>query len=91
MRHRKTYMFIIFGKFSRASRSVITVHAILFAKNRKLHKFATTNSNLKKKDSCRHRLMSQQALPCTPPPPNDRGWVAIRISKNHVFWTCTTT
>ena len=27
------------------SRSVKTVHINLFAKNRKLHKFATTNSN----------------------------------------------
>ena len=27
---------------------VMTVHTILFAKNRKLHKFSTTNNNLKK-------------------------------------------
>ena len=30
------------------NRSVITVHTNLFAKNRKLHKFATTNSNFEK-------------------------------------------
>ena len=31
-----------------------TVHTNLFAKNRKLHKFATTNSNLEKKIFFRH-------------------------------------
>ena len=30
------------------NRSVITVHTNVFAKNRKLHEFATTNKNLKK-------------------------------------------
>ena len=34
---------------NRLSRSVKTVHTNLFAKNCKLHKFATTNSNFKKK------------------------------------------
>ena len=36
------------------SRSVQTVHTNLFAKNRKLHKFATINSNLKKDNSFGH-------------------------------------
>ena len=31
------------------SRSVKTVHTNIFANNRKLHKFATTNSNIFKK------------------------------------------
>ena len=31
------------------SRSVKTVHTNLFANNRKLHKFATTNNNFEKK------------------------------------------
>ena len=44
MRHRKTYMYINFQQ-NRVNRSGITVHRNLFAKNRKLHKFATTNSN----------------------------------------------
>ena len=32
------------------SRSVQTVHTNIFANNRNLHKFATTNSNFEKKD-----------------------------------------
>ena len=36
------------------SRSVKTVHTNLFANNRKLYKFATTNSNFEKKDYSRH-------------------------------------
>ena len=48
MRHCKTDMYINLQQNS-VNRSVITVHTNLFAKiNRKLHKFATTNSNLKK-------------------------------------------
>ena len=41
-------MYINFQQ-SRVSRSVKTVHTNLFANNRKLHKFATTNSNFDKK------------------------------------------
>ena len=37
-------MYINFQE-NQANRSVITVHTNVFAKNRKLHKFATTNSN----------------------------------------------
>ena len=40
-------MYINF-QHNRVSRSVKSVHINLFAKNHKLHKFATTNSNLKK-------------------------------------------
>ena len=47
MHHHKTYMYINFQQ-NRVSRSVKTVHTILFAKNRKLHKFAATNSNFEK-------------------------------------------
>ena len=36
------------------SRSVRTVHKNLFANNRKLHKFATTSSNIEKNDYFRH-------------------------------------
>ena len=43
IRHRKSYMYINLQQ-NRVNRSVITVHTKLFAKNRKLHKFATTNS-----------------------------------------------
>ena len=39
---------------TRVSRSVQTVHTNLFAKRRKLHKFATTNSNFDKNNSFRH-------------------------------------
>ena len=42
--HHKTYMSINFQQ-NRVNRSVIIEHTNLFAKNRKLHKFATTNSN----------------------------------------------
>ena len=34
---------------TQVSRSVQTVHTNIFANNRNLHKFATTNNNLKKK------------------------------------------
>ena len=42
MHHHKTYRYINFQQ-NRVNRSVITVHTNVFAKNRKLHKFATTN------------------------------------------------
>ena len=45
--HLKTYMHINFQQ-NRVSRSVKTVFTNLFAKNCKLHKFATTNSNFEK-------------------------------------------
>ena len=45
--HLKTYMYINF-QHNRVSRSVKTVYTNLFAKNCKLHKFATTNSNFEK-------------------------------------------
>ena len=44
MHHRITYMYINFQQ-NWVSRSVKTVHTNLFAQYRKLHKFATTNSN----------------------------------------------
>ena len=46
MHHRTciTYMYINFQQ-NRVSRLVKTVHTNLFANNRKLHKFATCNSN----------------------------------------------
>ena len=47
MHHHKTYMHINVPQH-RISRLVKTVHTNLFAKNRKLHKFATTNSNFEK-------------------------------------------
>ena len=48
MRHRKAYTYINFYQ-TRLSRSVKTVHTNQFAKNHRLHKFATTNSNFYKK------------------------------------------
>ena len=54
MRHYKTYMNINFQQ-NRVNRSVITVHTNLLTKNCKWHKFATNNSNLKRKiDYLRH-------------------------------------
>ena len=53
MHHRNTYMHINFQQ-NRVSRSVKTVHTNLFAKNCKLHKFATTNGNFEKINSFRH-------------------------------------
>ena len=44
-----TYMYIKFQQ-TRVSRSVQTVHTNIFANNRNLHKFATTNSNFEKND-----------------------------------------
>ena len=49
MHHRITYMYINFQQ-TRVSRSIQTVHTNIFANNRKLHKFATTNSNFEKLD-----------------------------------------
>ena len=53
MHHRKTYMYTNFQQ-NRVSRSVNFVDTKLFAKYRKLHKFATTNSNFVKIDYFRH-------------------------------------
>ena len=54
MHRGKAYMYINFQQ-NRVNRSVITAHTNLFAKkNRKLHKFATTNSNFKKIHPCKH-------------------------------------
>ena len=47
MLHRITYMFIN-SQQNRLSRSVKSVRTNIFAKNPKLHKFATTNSNFEK-------------------------------------------
>ena len=44
-----TFMYIKFQQ-TRVSRSVQTVHTNIFANNRNLHKFATTNSNFEKND-----------------------------------------
>ena len=50
-------MYINFQQ-TRVSRSVQTVHTNIFANNRNLHKFATTNSNFEKKDylEMHHRI-----------------------------------
>ena len=50
MNHRRTYMHINFQQ-NWVSRSVKTVHTNLFAQYRKLHKFATTNSNFEESQS----------------------------------------
>ena len=47
MHHGVRYMYINFQQ-NRASRSVKTEHTTLFAKNHKLHKFATCNTNFEK-------------------------------------------
>ena len=47
MHHHKTYVYINFQQ-SQVKTQVMTVHTCLFAKNRKLHKFATTNNNFEK-------------------------------------------
>ena len=48
MHYHKTYMYINFQQ-NRVCRSVKTVHTYLLARNPKLHKFPTTNSNFEKK------------------------------------------
>ena len=94
------------------NRSVIIVHTNLFAKNRKLHKLATTNSNFHKIDSFRYyrktymyinfqqnrvrrsvktvhtNLYLQKLANCITNCIHLQ--LAIRISKNHAFGTCTT-
>ena len=47
MHHPAMYMYINFQQ-NRVSSSVKTVHTNLFANNRKLHKFATCNTNFEK-------------------------------------------
>ena len=47
MHHHKTYMYINFQQ-NQVKTQVMTVDTNLFAKNRKLHKIATTNNNFKK-------------------------------------------
>ena len=44
MHHHKTYMYITFQQ-NRGKTQVITVLTSIFAKNHKLHKFATTSNN----------------------------------------------
>ena len=58
MHHCKMYKYINFqpNRFIRA-RSVKTVHTKLFAKNCKLHKFATTNSNFVKFEYIAHESL----------------------------------
>ena len=46
-------MYINFQQ-NRVGKSVKTVHTNIFAKNRNLHKFATTNSNFQKIDFFKH-------------------------------------
>ena len=46
MHHRITYMYINFQQNWVSRLSVKTVHTNLFAKNRQLHTFATTNRNI---------------------------------------------
>ena len=53
MHHRITCMYTNFQQ-NRLSRPVKTVHANLFAKTRKLDKFATINNNLIKINYFRH-------------------------------------
>ena len=53
MHHHVTYMYIHFQQI-RVNGSVKTVLTNLFAKNSKLHKFATTNSNFERINSFRH-------------------------------------
>ena len=48
-----TYIYINFQQ-TLVSRSVQTEHTNIFANNRNLHKFATTNSNFDKKSLLRH-------------------------------------
>ena len=48
MHLQKLYMYIDFQQY-RVCRSVKTAHTNLFVQYRKLHKFATTNSNFEKK------------------------------------------
>ena len=58
MHHRITYMYINVQQ-NLVSRSIKTVHTNLFAKNPKLYKFATTNSNFGKKSiisNMHHRI-----------------------------------
>ena len=85
------------------------MHTKLFAKNRKLHKYATCNSNFKTKlfSDMHHRItylyinfqpnrVSRDLLkPCTQVYLQIFAncidlQLAIRISKNHTFRTCTT-
>ena len=53
MHPRRTYMYFNFQQ-TRVSRSVQTEHTNIFANNRKLYKFATTNSNVEKIGYFRH-------------------------------------
>ena len=53
MHLHKAYMYNNFQQ-NRVCRSVKTVHTNLFAQYRKLHKFATTNSNFEKNNYFRH-------------------------------------
>ena len=49
MHNHITYIYINFQQIKYVSRSVKTVHTNIFANDHKLHKIATTNSNIEKK------------------------------------------
>ena len=55
MHHHKPCMYMNIQQ-NQVKTQVMTVHTSLFAKNRKLHKFATNNSNFEKMASFRHAL-----------------------------------
>ena len=53
MHDHKTYMYINFQQ-NQVKTQVMTVRTSLFAKNRKMHKFATANNKFLKIDSFNH-------------------------------------
>ena len=100
MNHRRTYMHINFQQ-NWVSRSVKTVHTNLFAQYRKLHKFATTNSNFEEnqsfwtciiiKHTCisifskiglKHKFIRKKIASCI------NLQLRIIIFKNRLFQTC---
>ena len=101
MHHRKTYVRVYLFTPSRVNRSIKRVHTNILAKNRKLHKIATTKCNFEKNrllQTCISTCLSifsniglvDQSKPCTQIYLRNTEscinlQLAIRISKNHTF------
>ena len=61
MHHHKTYIYVNFQQ-NQVKTQVLTVHISLFAKNRKLHKFATMNiqANFGTNRSVRYQITAKK-------------------------------
>ena len=97
MHHHKTYISIIFQQ-NQVKTQVMTVHTNLFAKNRKLHKFAITNNTIQyntiqyntiQYNTIRYNTIQYNTIQYNTIQYNTTQYNAIIIMfKNRLFLTC---